>query len=47
MSSRFNFIGILIFIPETVMCSFFSLMFVALFEKNDTVQLVYYNDYEF
>lgn len=47
MSSRCNFIGILIFNPETVVFSCFCLTFVALFEKNDTVRLVCHDDYGF
>jgi len=47
MSSSCNFIGILIFSRETVVCPCFCLMFVALFEKNDALRLVCCDDYEF
>ena len=47
MSSICNFIGILIFNCETVVCPCFCLMFVSLFKKNDTLRLVCCDDYEF
>ena len=47
MSSRCNLIGILIFNRETFVCPCFCLMFVALFEKNDTLRLLCCHDYKF